>query len=318
MFRIRRVDSARPLFKNRYADEWVGLLVLGALILFAGALTEAGLLKKWLTPEKKIHFVLPESGVAGLAIGNDIEIMGVHAGEIRNLDLNQEGHMYAEGEIEPQFIPFIRQDSSAVIRHRFVVAGASYIELSRGAGQPLDWGYAVLNATVEPNPADVITKTVIDLRGLLLPAMNNVQQMTKQLNDMLTDMHSGKGTVGGLLYKDTVLQHANQVLENLNDTIAKLKPVENQLNIVMKNANGTVENVRATTASLRKDMPQVHQTLSHVNDATAQLPTLLTQAEASANSLRKLMDQIRGLWILGGSGSAKSSSQRLPAQAVKP
>lgn len=317
MFRVRRLDTARPLFQNRYADEWVGLLVLATIILFAVAVAEAGFLKQWLTPEKKIHFVLPETGVAGLAIGDDIEIMGVHAGEIRHLDLNSTGRMYAEGYIEPQFVPFIKQDSSAVIRHRFVVAGASYIELGRGRGEDMDWGYAVLNATVEANPADVITQTVTDVRNKLVPAMDSVQTITKQVNDMLTDMRAGKGTVGGLLSKDDTLQRANQALENLNEVIARLQPIEKQLGGVMTKADGTMENARSASATLKKSMPQVQETIAHTNAATAQIPALISQAEASANSLRKLTDQLRGLWLLGGSAQ-KTPSHRLPAEAVRP
>ncbi|EHH69428.1 MlaD family protein [Gluconobacter morbifer] len=318
MFRVRQTDSAQPLFQNRYADEWVGLLVLGAVVLFSVAVIEAGFLKQWLTPEKKIHFVLPESGVAGLGIGDDIEVMGVHAGEIRHLKLNDSGRMYAEGYIDPQFVPFIRQDSTAIIRHRLIVAGATYIELDRGKGQPLDWKYAVMKATVEPNPADVITKTVTDLRNQLVPAMQNVQKITAQVNDMVTDMRKGKGTVGGLLTKDDVLNEANAALQHLDQVIAGLKPIEKQAGSVMVKADGSMKNVRSATDTLRKAMPQVRETVNHTDEATAALPALITQAQASANSLRKLTDQLRGLWLLGGNGKTEPKTRRLPAQAVRP
>ncbi|GBD56208.1 MlaD family protein [Gluconobacter wancherniae] len=317
MFRMRQTDAAKPLFRNRYADEWVGIVVLIALVLFVGAIIEAGFLKKWLTPEAKIHFVLPQSGVAGLAIGDDIEVMGVHAGEIRHLDLNAEGRMYAEGSIEPQFKPFVRTDSTAIIRHRFVVAGASYIELGRGRAETLDWKYAVLNASVEPNPADVITQTVTDLRKQLVPAMQNVTAITGQVNAMVTDMRAGKGTVGALLTKDDVIRQANQALETLNATIARIQPIEQQLSGAMTKADGALDNARSATATLRKTMPQVQQTVIHANTATAQLPALITQAEASASSLRQLTDQLKGLWLLGG-GGAQKPERRLPAQAVRP
>ncbi|KXV45697.1 MULTISPECIES: MlaD family protein [Gluconobacter] len=318
MFRLRQTETARPLFQNRYADEWVGLLVLAAIVMFAVAVVEAGFLRQWLTPEKKLHFILPESGVAGLAIGNDIEVMGVHAGEIRRLKLNETGRMYAEGDLDPQFANFIRQDSTAVIRHRLIVAGASYIELGRGKGKPLDWDYAVLQATVEANPADVITQTVMDLRSKLVPAMNNVQLITAQVNDMMTDMRKGQGTIGGLLVKDDVLDKANAALAHLDTVIADLKPIEKQVGGVMTKVDGTMDNARAATAGLRQSMPQIQQTIGHANTATAQLPALLAQAEASASSLRKLTDQLRGLWLLGGGGTKQEPSHRLPAQAVRP
>ncbi|TPW34736.1 MlaD family protein [Oecophyllibacter saccharovorans] len=310
MFRLRKsaaTDSAIPLFRNRYADEWVGLLVLGSVILFAAAIIEAGVLKQWLTPSARIYFVLPQNGLAGLAVGNDIEVMGVRAGEIRQLDLNQEGRLYAVGTIEPQFKPFIRTDSKAVIRRRFVVTGASYIDISRGRGQPLDWSYAVLRAVTEPNPADMITKTVAQLQATLVPTMKNVQDITAQINQILAELRAGKGTAGALLTSRETVDRANQVLADLNKAALGLQPLEAKLNQIFTR----------TDVSLKATLPDIHQTAHNAAVSTSQLPTLLTEAEATTESLRKLTQQIRSLWFLGGSGS-KGSAGRLPASAVQP
>ncbi|GBR53005.1 ABC transporter periplasmic protein [Neokomagataea thailandica NBRC 106555] len=318
MFRRRHNSSVKLLYRNRYADEWVGLLVFISVAVFVIAMAEAGVLKQWLTPEKTIHFVLPENGVAGLAVGNDIEVMGVRAGEIRRVDMNTTGRMYAEGEIEPQFAAFIRQDSQAIIRHRFVVAGASYIAITRGKGEDLDWGFAVLNAGVEPNPADVVAQTVTELRAQLVPALHNVQDITAQVDGMLLDLRAGKGSVGGLIAKDDTLNHVNQTLDDVHVLLSNMKPIEGKLSGVMDQAQHTLANARSTTNELRKAMPQIRQTIGHANDATAELPGMIVQAQATADSLRKLMDQLRGLWILGGHGTESNASDRLPAKVVRP
>lgn len=311
-----RFDAPRSLFRNRYADEWVGLLVLLALAAFVAAIVEAGVLRHWLAPEKRIHFVLPQAGVNGLAVGGDIEVMGVHAGEIKRLDLNSEGRMYAEGAIEPQFAPFIRQDSTALIAQRLVVAGASYISLTRGTGKPLDWHYAVLDATASANPADMITSMVNDLRAQLLPAVQNIRLLTEQMNAMLTDVRAGKGTIGGLVERDETLRRVDQALESLNAVIAKLEPLEKQAGGALVKADGALGNARDATAALRSAMPDAKAAVSHVNEATAELPGLITQAEASAASLRRLADQLRGMWLLGGGG--KPAPDRLSAHEVRP
>lgn len=313
----RQSDAARPLFHNRYADEWVGFLVLLSLVLFGGAVVEAGFLREWLKPAGRIHFVLPQNGMAGLAVGNDIEVMGVRAGEIRKLELNDSGRMYAEGIISPQFERFIRSDSTAIIRRRFVVAGASYIEVSRGRSQTLDWGFAVLRAVAEPNPADMVSQTVKDIRASLVPAMVNVKLITEQVRGILTDMHAGRGTVGGLLNGDETLAHINAVLATLNDTIAAVQPLEKQLQTTIQETNGTLVNVRQMSDNLKDASPDMRETIKHMNEASAQLPALLIEAEASANSLRHLADQLRGMWFLGGSGTLHHEP-RLSGYEVRP
>ena len=38
---------------------------------------------------------------------------------------------------------------AAVIRRRFGLAGAAFIDIARGTGQEMDWDYAVIDATTE-------------------------------------------------------------------------------------------------------------------------------------------------------------------------
>ncbi|MDF7674830.1 MlaD family protein [Acetobacteraceae bacterium ESL0709] len=313
----RESDTATPLFRNRYADEWVGLLVLAAMVLFTAAVIETGLLRQWLSPSLKIHFVLPQSGVAGLAVGNDIEVMGVHAGEIRALELNDSGRMYAEGTIEPQFKRFIRKDSVATIRRRFVVAGASYIELTRGYTDNLDWAYAVVKANVEANPADQITKMVNELKARLVPAMTNVQSITEQIDGLIKDMRAGKGSVGAFMTQREIYDRANMVLGTLNNTITQLQPLEKQLHATFSEANATMKNVHKISGDLKNSTPDMKKIIHNTAVTSDDLPALIIEAQASATSLKKLMDQMRSLWILGGSGS-KRPSHRLPAKEVRP
>ncbi|MCK8636768.1 ABC transporter substrate-binding protein [Parasaccharibacter sp. TMW2.1882] len=316
----RRSGLAAPLFRSSFVDEWVGLLVLLALVILTAVLVEAGFLKQWLTPAGRLHFVLPESGVAGLAVNNDIEVMGVRVGEIRRLDLNESGRMYAEGTIEPHFERYIRSDSIATIKRRLVVAGAGYIEITRGQGEPLNWDYAVLNTSVEPNPADMIVQTLIDLRARLLPAMDNVEEITKQAKDIMVDLHAGKGTAGALLTNEETAQRVNTILVSLNKAIEAVQPLEQKLQITLNEANGVMQNVHGLTKGLKDSGPEVQRSVRNVADATEQLPAVLAEAEATADSLRKLSDQLRGLWLLGGSGGKNRHrpDRRLPAREVRP
>lgn len=319
--RLRRNSGlAAPLFRSSFMDEWVGLLVLLSFVILTAALIEAGFLKQWLTPAGRLHFVLPESGVAGLAVNNDIEVMGVRVGEIRKLDLNESGRMYAEGTIEPHFERYIRSDSVATIKRRLVVTGAGYIEISRGQGAPLNWDYAVLNTSVEPNPADMIVQTLVDLRARLLPAMDNVEEITRQARDIMVDLHAGKGTAGALLTKEETAQRVNTILASLNQAIQDVQPLEKKLQITLNEANGTIRNVHGMTDSLKGATPDMKRAIHNVADATEQLPAVLAEAEATADSLRKLSDQLRSLWILGGSGNGGKPrpSRRLPAHEVRP
>ena len=316
MVQKQQSDGIRQLVRVRYADEWVGILVLVALVILLGAVIEAGVLRDWLTPAGRLRIVLPENGVSGLSVGDDLEVMGIHAGTVRRVRINPSGGMYAIAEIDPDIEPYIRRDSTAIIRKRFVVAGASYIDISRGTGDKLDWSYAVLGATNAPNPADTITQTFSDIRDRVIPVLDNAQHMMATLDATITDMHAGKGSIGRLMTNDDLIRQAEQMITSLNATIGQLTPIEKQLAGVMDKASASMTNVQKATGDLSNATPAITQNLK---DASQQLPVLLVQAQTTASSLQKLVDQMRGLWILGGSGSKTTAKHaRLSPQKVQP
>src|SRR3954449_3694301 len=83
------------MIRLRYTDEWVGLLVIVAVLIFLGAVLEAGVLRDWFRPVSHLRIVLPQAGVGGLAVGADVEVLGIHAGTVRRIVLNPDQQMYA-------------------------------------------------------------------------------------------------------------------------------------------------------------------------------------------------------------------------------
>src|SRR5689334_12874709 len=116
------------MIKLRYADEVVGLLVIASIVVFLGVAFQAGVLSRWFHSTVTLRVLLPEQGSAGLSSGSDVEVLGTKAGEVRRVVINPDQQMYAEVDIEEQAKPFIRRDSIAVIRKRFGVAGAAYLD----------------------------------------------------------------------------------------------------------------------------------------------------------------------------------------------
>jgi phospholipid/cholesterol/gamma-HCH transport system substrate-binding protein len=103
------------------------------------------------------------------------------------------------------------------------VAGASYLELTRGSGEPLDWEYAVLTATAERAPTDTVSALITEIQSKVVPliedaqvAMHTLTALAVGLQDpngnlqrLLTDLHTmtgrlerGEGAVGRLLNRD--------------------------------------------------------------------------------------------------------------------
>ncbi len=326
-FRARagRTRSERPIRRRQYTDEWVGLLVLLTVAVFFAAAIEAGVLHQWLQPPGRLHILLPQTGVGGLSPGADVEVVGIHAGTVRSVRLNTDGAMYAVAEIDPQAEPFIRRDSRATISLRYAVAGAAYVSLSRGKGEPMDWNYAVVPATTANNPVDLLTETIRDIQAKMTPILANAEDATGSLKTILDDIRQGKGSAGKLLTEDTMIRSAEQTLATLQSTVAKLQPIENKASTVVthtdavvRHTDAVVGNLRAITADLRAASPALPAITAHAAEASKDLPALMLQARVTANELQRLLAQLRTLWYLGGSGAPKGDPHRVPPSDIEP
>ncbi|MFO1158984.1 MAG: hypothetical protein U1E60_09105 [Reyranellaceae bacterium] len=60
--------------------------------------------------------------------------------------------------------PFIRR-SVVSIRRQFGMAGAAFIDISRGTGPELDWSYAVIAASSDRAPTGTLGQMIDELRA---------------------------------------------------------------------------------------------------------------------------------------------------------
>jgi phospholipid/cholesterol/gamma-HCH transport system substrate-binding protein len=224
-----------------HTDEWVGALVLAAALLFIAAVLEAGVLRDWFRPVSHLRILLPQSGVNGLSVGADIQVLGIHAGNVRRIVLNPNQQIYAEADIERQAEPFIRRDSQAVIRRQFGVVGAAYVDISRGVAAPLDWSYAVVEATTERAPTDTINGIIDEVREKILPVLDDAKRTMSSVAEIADNLREGHGTLGRLLTDDALARHADQTLQTAQEQIAALGPVVARLDEAVRRADSLMQ-----------------------------------------------------------------------------
>ena len=271
----------RDLIRFRYASEATGLVVLLALVLFAATVIQAGVLRDWFRPSVVLRVILPEAGVGGLSRGAAVDILGTRAGEVTSIVIDPGQQMHAEVRLEEDMRVYVRRDSQAVIRKRFGVAGDSYLDISRGNGEPLDWTYAVIAASLDRPPTENIGAMVDEVKQKVLPIIEETHRSVQLLASIMERLERGEGAVGRLLADD-------RLIRDLETTAA---------------------NARASTEAI----PGV---LRSIEETSRSLPMLLRQVRATTTELQQLVVQLRGHWLLGS--DPESTATRLPATAVRP
>ena len=333
---------------HRYANELVGAIVLAAAALFVGAALHAGLLRDWFTPAVTLRLLLPQSGLAGLSVGAAVEILGTRAGSVRRIVIDPGSRIYAEVSLDPQMRSFVREDSTAVIRKRFGVAGDSYVDIGRGTGRDLDWDYAVLTATTERAPTDTIGQVLDEVRDKVMPLLDDTRKAVQGLsafadrlnaNDgpfertmasisgVAAKLERGEGIAGKILTDEALAQQLVGVVSDLrkittdaSSLIGELDKAagDARLQDLIKRTESVLASLQTASANLAKASPQLPQITRNLASGTANLPTLLLQAQMSARELELLLAQLRGHWLLGGGGSPPTAEpRRLPATSVR-
>src|SRR5918995_5347915 len=177
----------------RYVSRRVGALVLIAFGTFVIALLEAGVLRDLFRSTLTLRVILPDSGLAGLNEGASVEILGTDAGDVREIVIDPERRFHAVVEIEEAMEPFVRRDSKVFIRKQFGIAGAAYLEITRGQGEPLDWDYAVLTAEPDQAPTESMGAILEDVRAKVLPIVDDVHRTVRAAGDLIAQLQAPDG-----------------------------------------------------------------------------------------------------------------------------
>jgi phospholipid/cholesterol/gamma-HCH transport system substrate-binding protein len=299
----------RDLINFRYASEATGLIVLVALVLFAAAVIQAGVLRDWFRPSVTLRVILPEEGVGGLSRGAPVDILGTRAGEVTSIVIDPGQQMHAEVRLQENMRVYVRRDSEAVIRKRFGVAGDSYLDITRGTGQPLDWTYAVISAGLERPPTENIGAMLDEVKQRVLPIIDETHRTVRLLASTMDRLERGEGTVGRLLADDSLIR-------DLEATAANAQASTEGVPAILRRVEASLAEVQTITRNLAPATAQMPQIARNMEETSRNLPMVVLQARATTAELQQLVVQLQRHWLIGR--DPEGTTTRLPSTAVRP
>jgi phospholipid/cholesterol/gamma-HCH transport system substrate-binding protein len=273
---------------HRYASELVGTFVLVAVIVFVLALFAGGRVNEWLNPGLNVRIVMPAAGLFGLSEGASVQILGSKAGDVRRIVIQPDESIYADVHILDGMSDFVRRDSEVTIRKRFGVAGDSFLDITRGRGQPLDEQYAVLEARIDQAASASPSELLAELKDRALPVIEdaantvhalaalteglskadgNLQQTLANLNAVSGRIARGEGAVGRLLVEDALIRELETLVAGLNHTLGSIGPVMDDLQVTVRNVAVMSEAISAQSQSI----PEVSRRMGSVLDSVDEI-----------------------------------------------
>ena len=303
----------------RYVSRRVGVLVLIAFGIFAIALLQAGVLRDLFRSTLSLRVILPDSGLAGLNEGAAVQILGTDAGDVREIVIDPERRFHAVVEIEEAMEPFVRRDSKVFIRKQFGIAGAAFLEITRGQGEPLDWDYAVLTAEGGEAPTESMGEILEDMRAKVLPIVDDVQRTIGAAGDLIAQLQApegqlqtiladlgkvsgrlaaGEGTAGRLLADDTVVRELettlgalNQQISHLDRIVADFQTTSGEVAAMSRTLGAQSDRLPAMIESANAALAAFSQVMAEVERAMPEITGLVRETSSASIALPTLLTQ---------------------------
>lgn len=201
------------------------------------------------------------------------------------------------------------------------MAGAAFLEISSGTGDPLDWEFAVIEAVAERAPTESMGELLVDVRTKVMPIIDEAQRRLANLNTITGGIADGEGALGRLLANDRLVVEVETLLTQVNDTIGRFEPMLESLQTTVGSVAvlssqlaaqaGRLPELSSDTADilgslqlivqdLSRTTPELPKLIESVNAASGDLPILLMQTRQTLAELTVLLQQLQSHWLLGG------------------
>jgi len=285
-------------FKFRYVNEIVGTMVLLVLAVLIAGIVIAGREQGWFEPSYEVRALFGPEGVMGLRKGSEVRIQDTPAGVISDIIPNEDGFMEAVFSVRGRFEPYIRSDSTGVVRRAFAVAGDAYVEITVGRGASLPAEPRYIPVIQDTEIIQIAEDLLEEVRAVTVPAIEQLQHALEEYTGLAEDLRDPDGPVQELLMS---LSAIAQGLEDGEGPAGKLlrdeamaQEIEGsvaRVNALLDELTGVVETISLAAEPLPRMVDRVAGELEDV-------PGLVNQTQATLVEVEVLLSGIQRHWLL--------------------
>lgn len=235
-------------FKFRYVHEIVGTFVLVVLAAVIIAIVWAGRAQGWFEPVHEIRVEFPEEGTFGLRRGAEVRVLEAPAGTVHDIVVREDGVMEGVLRIRRRFFQYVRQDSQAIVRLVFGVAGDAYVEITRGIGEPLPEEDAYIEVVKDTELMDIVEDLLDQVMEVTIPALEQLRLLLEEYTLLAVDLRDPDREVQQLL------TGINKAMEDMNRIMANVAKASDELPDMAKTAGGEVRDMPGLVAQAQSTL----------------------------------------------------------------
>jgi phospholipid/cholesterol/gamma-HCH transport system substrate-binding protein len=271
-------------FKFRYVNEITGVFVLLVLAALIAGIVLAGKAQGWFEPRYVFRVKFPAEGSAGIQKGAEVWILGTQVGAVDQITVSDDGSMEGVLEVRGAFIRFVRQDSVAVLKKKFGVAGDAFIEITKGVGPAFEGEAPYIPCRKDTELLELMLSLVDEIQKAVMPLIEQVRLAVEEYTMLGKDMRDPDGQV-------------QQLLARVNAIMAGLQEGQGTAGKLLKDPE-TAEELEKAVITVNSLLAETDAVLSDIRKVTAELPEITIQTEQTLYESQRLLEGIQRHWLL--------------------
>jgi len=153
--------------------------------------------------------------VGGLQVGNNVRFVGINVGTVQNIQIISDTQAMVTMRLDDKARPYIKTNAVASIGSDGLMGDKLVVITAGSADAPLIKDNGMV-ATVNPLELD---KTIAKISQIA----DNAEIITDALAGIVTQVKSGKGSIGKLLYTDSLAKNLNGTMKSATATLKTFK-----------------------------------------------------------------------------------------------
>lgn len=277
-----------------WAQLRVGALVIAGLVVLAVGIFFISSTVGFLTSQYTLKTYFPSA--SSLRQGAQVRLAGIAVGNVSNIRLSKYTKPSKAVEIDMKvsrkYQDQIRTDSVATIE-TVGLLGESYIDISRGGPDepPI------------PNGGVVKSREEADIKKIVQntnDVITNLRALSATLNDITQQIQHGRGSIGKLIYTETLYNRLNQTADDAQKLMSRVEKGHGTLGKLLnddtlyKRANATIDKVNQVMDEVQHGNGSAAKFINdpavynNVNQAVQRANTLMANINEGKGTLGKL------------------------------
>jgi phospholipid/cholesterol/gamma-HCH transport system substrate-binding protein len=284
----------------------VGAFVVGGVLLFSVGLFLIGSRRMLFSDTFQVYAEFAQ--IAALYTGAKVRVSGMDAGEVQGIVVpaGPAGRFRVQMRVRSDLHQLIRLDSVATIQNDGLV-GNKFVQIDAGteaspsvpdkgtiqSREPFDITDLMtkMSATI-----DTVTDTIVSLKGeidnvlaTIADTAGSAQQLINDVGDdakailasgtkvsgdlqqIISGLKEGRGTVGKLLTDDALYQSAKKLAAEAEQTMANVREASAQAKAALANLQGEGGAVKGVTANLQQTLTSARDVMADMAETTEAL-----------------------------------------------